>query len=190
MPHRQTRFQRRVLAMAASVLAPVILTMPAPAHAQQPQQPLQQLQQPRDVGGVWIDDTGKGAIEIAACGPDRLCGRIVWLKQPLDKAGKPMTDGYNPTANLRQRPICGLQVIGDLKRIAGTTWDAGWIYDPKQGKAFDLEVKLRGPDRLQVTGYLGVKFLSETFVWTRAPDSLTRCEGAPPTLGSQTTSVR
>ena len=69
---------------------------------------------PRFVG-TWIDDTGDGAVEIAQCG-DRLCGRIVWLKSPNDKAWPPSTDGYNPEAAKRKRPICGLPVIGDLKR--------------------------------------------------------------------------
>ncbi len=131
-----------------------------------------------DVAGVWIDDSGKGAIEIAPCDGDKLCGRIVWLKQPNDKSGKPLTDGYNPKMNLRQQPVCGLQVMGDLQRVSGGTWDNGWIYDPKQGKQFDVEIKLRAPDRLQVMGYQGVKFLSETFVWTRAPATIARCDTA------------
>jgi len=124
--------------------------------------------------GVWLDDTGQGAIEISPCN-DRLCGRIVWLRDPVDKAGKPLTDGLNPDARRRQRPICGLPVIGDLKRQQAGFWDEGWIYDPKQGKQFDVELKLRSPDALQVMGYMGVKFLSETFLWKRAPADLKRC---------------
>jgi uncharacterized protein (DUF2147 family) len=124
--------------------------------------------------GVWLDDTGQGAIEIAPCG-ERLCGRIVWLKNPNDKTGKPLTDGYNPEKIKRNQPICGLSVIGDLKLKASGSWDEGWIYDPKEGKSYDLELKLRGTDRLVVTGYLGMKFLGETFVWTRAPAELPRC---------------
>ena len=124
--------------------------------------------------GVWLDDTGQGAIEIGPCG-DKLCGRVVWLKDPVDKTGKPQTDGYNPEAGKRKRPICGLPVIGDLKRQSGGSWDAGWIYDPKDGKSYDVELKLRGADRLEVTGYIGTKFLSESFIWTRAPATLPRC---------------
>jgi uncharacterized protein (DUF2147 family) len=125
--------------------------------------------------GIWLDDTAEGAIEIAPCG-ERLCGRIVWLKNPNDKAtGRPLMDGYNPETTKRKRPICGLPVIGDLKRQTSGAWDAGWIYDPKEGKSYDLELKLRSPDRLVVTGYLGTKFFSESFVWTRAPASLPRC---------------
>ncbi len=124
--------------------------------------------------GVWYDDTGGGAVEIGPCG-DRLCGRIVWLKDPTDKTGKPITDGYNPKTNQRNRPVCGLQVIGDLKPQPNGSWDDGWIYDPKEGKSYDVELKLRTPDRLQVVGYLGTKFLSESFIWTRAPADLKRC---------------
>lgn len=124
--------------------------------------------------GTWIDDTGDGAVEIAQCG-DRLCGRIVWLKSPNDKGGRPLTDGYNPEAAKRKRPICGLPVIGDLKRQSNGSWDAGWIYDPKEGKSYDVELKMRSPDQLQVTGYLGTKFFGESFIWTRAPATLPRC---------------
>lgn len=131
---------------------------------------------PPDYVGVWYDDTGEGAVEIAPCG-DSLCGRIVWLKNPNDPTGRPLTDGYNPNPANRTRPICGLDVIGGVKRQGNGTWDQGWIYDPKEGKSYDVELKLRGPDRLAVTGYLGVKFLSETLMWTRATSDLRRCAG-------------
>jgi uncharacterized protein (DUF2147 family) len=124
---------------------------------------------------MWYDDTGQGAVEIAPCG-DRLCGRIVWLKSPTDGAGHPLVDDLNPDPSRRRQPICGLNVIGDLKRQQNGTWDQGWIYDSKEGRAYDVELKLRSADTLQVTGYLGVKFLSETLVWKRAPDNLKRCD--------------
>jgi uncharacterized protein (DUF2147 family) len=124
--------------------------------------------------GVWYDDTGEGAVEIVPCG-DRLCGRIIWLKSPTDKTGAPLTDALNPQPAQRQRPICNLQVIGDLQLQPGGAWDAGWIYDPKEGKSYNVELRLRGPDRLQVKGYIGTKLLSESFIWTRAPANIKRC---------------
>lgn len=146
------------------------LLMAAGAHAQPPA-----TQPPTtDPGGIWYDDTGQGAIEIAPCGAF-LCGRIVWLRDPLTKTGRPQTDALNPDPAQRQRPICGLQVIGDLKPQTNGAWDKGWIYDPKEGKSYDVEIRLRAPDRLQVKGYLGVKFLSETFTWSRAPAQIQRC---------------
>ncbi len=164
------------LALAALAFASLVSAAnaqtPAP-NVQIPGQP--QIQAvPPGFTGVWLDDTGDGAIEIMPCG-ERLCGRIVWLKAPNDKAGRPLTDGFNPETTKRKRPICGLPVIGDLKRQTNGAWDAGWIYDPKEGKSYDVELKLRSSDRLQVTGYLGTKFFSETFIWSRAPAALPKC---------------
>lgn len=129
----------------------------------------------RDYTGIWYDDTGRGAVEIAPCGPS-LCGRIVWLKEPADGAGRPVRDALNPDPARRGRSVCGLEVIGNVKQKRNGTWDEGWIYDPKEGKRYDVELKLRSADTLEVTGYLGVKFLSETLVWKRAPAGLKRCD--------------
>lgn len=158
-------------AWQAPILGRAFAQSPPPQAAPAPALPVPQLP---GYGGLWYDDTGQGAVEIASCG-DRLCGKVAWLKAPLDKAGRPLSDGNNPDTRQRQRPICGLPVIGGAKRQRDGSWDEGWIYDPKQGKQFDVELKLRAADALQVTGYLGVKFLSETFVWRRAPAELKRC---------------
>ncbi len=128
--------------------------------------------------GLWLDHTGRGAVEIAPCAKS-LCGRIVWLKEPTDKAGRPLVDGLNEDKRKRSRPICGLQVIGDVQRQQDGSWDNGWIYDPEQGESFDLELRLRGADGLQVKGYKGLKFLSETYQWKRtAAIPGQRCEQA------------
>ena len=130
-----------------------------------------------DVRGIWIDDTGKGAVELRLCGNRKqsMCGYIVWLRNPVSRSGKPLRDVLNPEPRNRKRPICGLQIIGRLKPQTNGTWDNGWIYDPKQGKAFDVELRLHDQDRLKVTGYLGIKLFSESFMWRRAPDKFERC---------------
>lgn len=126
--------------------------------------------------GVWIDDSGQGAVEIAPCAA-KLCGTVVWLREPTTANGGPVVDDLNPNKALRTQPVCGLQVIGDLAQQKDGTWDAGWVYDPKTGDRFDVAIKLKNADTLSVTGYLGVKFLGETFTWRRAPAAtpLPRC---------------
>jgi uncharacterized protein (DUF2147 family) len=127
-----------------------------------------------DVTGVWIDHTGRGAVEIAPCGA-KLCGSIAWVQDPVDKQGKPLVDINNPDRAKRGRKICGLPIIGNTTRQKGDVWDNGWIYDPDEGKTFDVELRLKSTDVLQVTGYLGTKFFGETFLWRRAPPSQARC---------------
>lgn len=157
--------RRSMAGLAAVLCGTAILASGMTGVAQIPVPPA-----PNGPTGVWIDHTGRGAVEITTCAPNAktLCGRIVWMKAPTDKQGQPLRDGLNPNRALRTRPICGLQVIGELKPQRDGSWDNGWIYDPEQGESFDVEIRLRAPDVLQVKGYKGLKFLSETFQWQRA----------------------
>lgn len=132
--------------------------------------------------GLWYDDSGDGAVEIYICAddPNRLCGRIVWLREPLTDEGVPKRDRYNPKPELQDRSICGLPVIGNLALMTDGTFDGGWIYDPKAGKSYSVALQLAQPDQLVVTGYLGVKMMGRSFTWQRANGDIERCEGVSP----------
>jgi len=110
--------------------------------------------------GIWLDHTGRGAVEITDCG-GKLCGHIVWLK-----------DAANNTT-------CGRQVIGNVKPMTSGRWDGGWIYDPEKDSKYDVEITHQSDQKLKVMGYAGVRFLSETMIWTRAPADLQRCGSNP-----------
>jgi uncharacterized protein (DUF2147 family) len=56
-------------------------------------------------------------VEIAPCG-DRVCGKVVWLKNPKHKSKS-------------GKLICGSQILGDLRKQARNLWESGWIYDPE-----------------------------------------------------------
>ena len=84
---------------------------------------------------MWMNDDGEGAVEIEPCG-DKRCGRLVWLKTPLDTSGVRMRDGNNPEPVDRRRPLCGVQIIKDLAPQNDGSWDGGSIYDPEEGKAY------------------------------------------------------
>jgi uncharacterized protein (DUF2147 family) len=154
---------RRTLAAASAAFGALACALAAGAQTK-----------PSAISGVWYDDTGKGAVELKPCGAG-ICGHIYWLREPNDKNGQPLTDGYNPDTGLRARPICGLQVIGNLKSQGDGTFDGGWVYDPKVGKQYNVYIEPASRTTLTVTGYKGVKLLGKSFTWTRAPANLPRC---------------
>ncbi len=48
-----------------------------------------------DPAGVWLTQSGDAKVKVQHCG-GTLCGRVVWLKEPIDKAtGKPQRDDKN-----------------------------------------------------------------------------------------------
>ena len=106
--------------------------------------------------GVWLDHTGRGAVEITDCG-GRLCGRLIWLQ------------------NKGHGTACGVQIIGNVRPVGGGKWDGGWIYDPEARSRYDVEITPLGGGKLKVLGYAGTKALSETMIWRRAPAGLRRC---------------
>lgn len=106
--------------------------------------------------GVWIDHTGRGAVEITDCN-GKLCGRVAWVK-----------DAENSKE-------CGKQIIGNVAPVSTNKWDNGWIYDPDRGSKFDVELTALDGDKLRVKGYAGTKWLSETHTWKRAPADLQKC---------------
>ena len=154
-----------VLGVTAALLSLVALEgFPEPARAETP-----------SVIGLWLDNEGKAAIEIARC--DRnMCGNIVWLKEPNDKDGKPWADILNADESKRKTPICGLPVMGDLKRETNGEWTGGWIYDPEQGKRFNVEVLPKDEKSITVFAFDKERARSETMVWTRMPDTSPRCK--------------
>jgi uncharacterized protein (DUF2147 family) len=108
--------------------------------------------------GVWMDQTGRGAVEIIDCG-GKLCGHIVWVKDAKHNDG------------------CNFQIIGDVKPVGANRWDKGWIVDPERDpkRRYDVEITPVGEQKLKVVGYMGSKFFSESMTWTRAPADLKKC---------------
>lgn len=119
-----------------------------------------------DVLGTFVDADGDSNIEIYKCG-QLYCGKIIWLKEPLNSKGEPKVDGENPDAKLKTRPIQGLVLLTGFKFDGEETWKNGKIYNPKNGKTYDCQMTMDG-NKLNIRGYiLGMPFLGETTVWTR-----------------------
>ncbi len=139
------------------VMAGAVLAVPARAAAD-------------SIAGIWLGQKHDGHAEIRPCG-QAMCGYVISILDPTLPPNP--HDVHNEHPNLQSRPICGLQVLGDLKAV-DDAWE-GWVYDPYRGKTFSVEVKLDGPNTLKVHGYLGVKLMGETQVWTRAAKNVPRC---------------
>jgi len=127
--------------------------------------------------GLWYAEGGAAQVEIRACG-DALCGRIVWLRSPLDETGCELRDRRNGTASLRDRPLLGLEVLQGLKPsdTQGQVWTDGTIYDPTGGKTYTCSLTLDGDDRLQLRGYVGIPLLGRTTTWIRVGSENRQCQ--------------
>jgi uncharacterized protein (DUF2147 family) len=124
--------------------------------------------------GLWYAEGGAAQVEITSCG-DGLCGRVVWLRGPLDADGCALRDRQNPVAALRARPIIGLEVLRGLRPVADDRWAGGTIYDPSSGRTYRCEAQLADADRLRLRGYVGVTWLGRTTQWVRVGSEARLC---------------
>lgn len=124
--------------------------------------------------GVWTNPKQTVAVRIFQC-QDYLCGRIIWLKKPLDKAGKPKRDHHNPDESQRNRPLCGLKILRHFKPAGDNRWDSGIIYNPSDGSVYRSVMRLKSDGTLEVRGYVGLPLFGKSITWKRADISRTAC---------------
>jgi uncharacterized protein (DUF2147 family) len=132
-----------------------------------------------DPAGIWLTADGKARVRVGDCGGTS-CGTIVWLKEPNDPAtGRPMTDGGNPDATKRNRPIIGLPIVFDMRPSSTVNKWSGQVYDPREGKTYNGNMVLEAPSRLKIEGC--VLFICESEIWTRVNEPVaTQPPAAPP----------
>lgn len=131
-----------------------------------------------DIHGLWVDnkdvDKQKVAIQIEDCGTS-LCGRIYWLKKPFNKEGQPKHDKHNSNSTLRNRPLCGLQILSGFRYSKDNTWGDGQIYNPDDGYTFKSTMSLKEDGTLNVRGYVGISLLGKTVEWVRPKEKIEQC---------------
>ncbi len=117
--------------------------------------------------GVWLMGT-QVAIQIFDC-ESMLCGRIIWLKAPLDPQGLLKRDKLNPDPALRERQICGPTIIWNMRADVDSRWDGGSFYNPNDGTTYRLSMELKSPDEMSVRIYQVIPFFGETRTLVRVP---------------------
>jgi uncharacterized protein (DUF2147 family) len=124
------------------------------------------------IKGFWRTGDGLSVIEITDC-TTGICGRIAAM--PPD-ATATATDLNNPDDSKHSRALCKLAILYDLTQTSGTVWERGKIYDARSGNTYAADMKLTGPDTLDLRGYVDTPVLGRTDTWTRQqPGSFKPC---------------
>ncbi|MSP20951.1 MAG: DUF2147 domain-containing protein [Alphaproteobacteria bacterium] len=122
--------------------------------------------------GQWLTEDGSARVDIFAC-EGTLCGRIVWLKEPVDDSGRVRRDALNEDSAQRNRPLLGLPVLAGFTPDGPDRWEGGTLYVPEAGREYRASVTLRDANMLIVRRYVWwpwvgwVPWLSTTEQWKR-----------------------
>jgi uncharacterized protein (DUF2147 family) len=131
------------------------------------------------IQGLWVDNKDpsrqKFAVMLEDCG-SKVCGSLYWLKKPLFANGLPKRDKHNPNESLRDRPLCGLQILTGFQPANDALWQDGEIYNPDDGLTFSSTMKLSPEGTLKIRGYVGISLFGKTLEWVRPTEEITRCK--------------
>jgi uncharacterized protein (DUF2147 family)/fucose 4-O-acetylase-like acetyltransferase len=125
--------------------------------------------------GRWYAEGGAAQVEISQC-DGGLCGRVVWLRSPLDEDGCELRDRNNPSSALRARAVLGLEILRAASVSAtGDAAEPCTVYDPVSGRTYHCQLWLDGDDRLRLRGYVGVPLFGRTATWLRVGSEARTC---------------
>ena len=124
--------------MRTALLAAALLAFAAPAFAADP------------VEGEWTPPDGGSKIRIAPCGDNaaQVCGKISWLPPATARN----LDTNNPKAELKTRPVLGIQTFWGFKPAGPGKWTGGKLYDPSSGKTYSGKLTTNANGTLKVEG--------------------------------------
>jgi uncharacterized protein (DUF2147 family) len=125
------------------------------------------------IAGLWLVEARDAVVDIEPCG-DRLCGTVVWLKEPRPN-GRARLDDKNPDPAQRARPVCGLTLLYDFKASGENEWEDGHIYSADEGATYSAKMALLDVNTLKVRGFVGISLFGKSQVWTRAAPDTPRC---------------
>jgi uncharacterized protein (DUF2147 family) len=116
--------------------------------------------------GTWWNTEKDAKIEVYRCG-GKLCGKVIWLKDPI-RNGAPVKDENNSESAKKNRQIMGLEILSDFKFDGKDRWTGGQAYDPKSGKSYTSYLRLKNPKELELRGYIGSPIFGRTVLWIKA----------------------
>lgn len=115
---------------------------------------------PSAINGIWQSKSG-GYVQIHPQG-DHWVGTVVGSSD-----GVARYDKNNPDPKLKGRRLLDVTLLKGLKYQGDNEWDDGSIYDPNNGKTYSAKATLKGPDTLEVRGYIGISLLGRSQTWHR-----------------------
>ncbi|MGE4313908.1 MAG: DUF2147 domain-containing protein [Pseudobdellovibrionaceae bacterium] len=127
-----------------------------------------------DAEGYWLTENQRAVVKTEHCNGNQLCGKIHWIIE-----GGMQTDSKNPDEALRNRPMCGLEILNGFTQNRNNPkgWEGGHIYKADDGDIYNATVTIKDDSHLWLRGYVGLPIFGKSQTWTRVnPDDYKQCK--------------
>ena len=125
-----------------------------------------------DMIGLWFTQPSpKGSVDVVEIFEENgmFYGYGFSHKNPKDNVV--VYDTNNPNPTLRKQQLTGLIIIYDVVPIKGKNISKGYIYDPKSGQTYHLQIKVKNQNTLilkPTVDALGI--IGPTITWIRVDE--------------------
>ena len=119
------------------------------------------------ITGKWLTGEKNGIVLIFKY-KEKYYGKLVWIKDSLNKHGNPVKDTKNPDPEKREQNIKGLIFMFNFTYDPEEDkWKDGRVYDPESGNTYSGYLKLQSKNVMDLRGYMGISLIGRTDTWTR-----------------------
>ena len=116
--------------------------------------------------GEWWTENNQGRVRISRDKDGTYRGTTTCCVHDHDP-DNPAIDAHNPNPKLQARSTVGIVIFWKLKYDDGAYVD-GYVYNPRNGKTYRIEMKIVDRETLKIRGYMGIPLLGQTQLWKRA----------------------
>lgn len=117
--------------------------------------------------GEWWTESNAGRVKMTRDKEGYYRGTTTCcVHEPGDEDNPPI-DIHNPKPELRNRSMLGVVLIWKLKFEDGS-YNDGYVYNPRDGKTYRMEMKIIDSETLKIRGYMGISLLGQSQIWKRA----------------------
>ncbi len=117
--------------------------------------------------GEWWTEGHEGRIRFRRHKSGTYMGITTWRKSMKHTEDNPLYDIYNPDPKKRDRSVLGIVLIWNLTYDGGGEYSDGYVYNPRDGKTYRMNVDVVDRDTLDIRGYIGIPLLGQTQTWKR-----------------------
>ena len=114
--------------------------------------------------GEWWTEGREGRIRFERYKNGTFRGITTWSKPSKDN---PQIDIHNPDPKKRRRSTVGIVLIWNLKYDGDGEYTDGYVYNPRDGNVYGMDVEVIDRNTLEIRGYLGISLFGQTQTWKR-----------------------
>lgn len=119
--------------------------------------------------GLWKTVPGS-ILQMYPCRQGRVCGRLLYSPKSRLENGE-----LRPNAFDASKPMCGSDIVFDLRPDGPGMWKGGTVLDVEKGRKASVRVRLKSENVAEARFYKGISLLGVTEVLTRTSEPAPPC---------------